>query len=125
MWISRPPRPDLRPFVSLLWAGVPDAVVAPPSPTREHVLPTGAMHLVFRLGDAPLRLFAGPHDRLGTPLGPALIGGARAMYYVREVTSGSGSVGAMLRPGAARYLLGAPADAFRRFEACARPSPTP
>jgi AraC-like DNA-binding protein len=112
MWIYRPPRPDLRPFVSLLWAGTADAAGSSRLPQREHVLPTGAMHLVFRLGDTPLRLFAGAHDRLGTPLGPALIGGARAMYYAREVTLGSGSVGAMLRPGAARSLLGAPADAF-------------
>jgi hypothetical protein len=52
---TRPPKAALRPFVDLLWtadgAGVSYAISG-----RELVLPTGAVHIVFRLGDRPLRV---------------------------------------------------------------------
>jgi AraC-like DNA-binding protein len=80
-----------------------------PATHREHVLPTGGMHLVFRLTEAPLRLFQGEEDRHGRLVGPTVVGGARARYYVRELPQPDGSVGAMLRPGAARWLLAATA----------------
>lgn len=76
---------------------------------REHVLPTGGMHLVFRLVDTPLRLFEDEEERHGRLVGPALVGGARARYYLRELPRSEGSVGAMLRPGAARWLFDATA----------------
>jgi AraC-like DNA-binding protein len=41
-----------------------------------------------------------------------MIGGARSRYYLREMTAPSCSVGAVLRPGAAALLFGAPADEF-------------
>lgn len=40
----------------------------------------------------------------------AIVGGARTTYYIRDVSSPSRSVGAMLRPGAAELLFGVPAD---------------
>jgi AraC-like DNA-binding protein len=70
------------------------------------------MHIVFRLGERPLRLFADGGDAVGEPVGCALIGGARDRPYLRDVSMPSQSVGALLRPGAAASLLGAPAAAF-------------
>lgn len=105
--LLREPVPALRPFVSQLWSSTPKERSAMVAGVREHVLPTGAMHLVFRLDDAPLRLYAGPADRAGWPVGTALVGGARATYYVRDISAPSASVGAMLCPGASRALFGA------------------
>ncbi len=79
-------------------------------PGREHVLPTGRMHLVVRLGDDPLRVFDTSDDRHGRIVGNAIVGGARAGYYAREVGGAVRSVGAMLLPGAAFALFGARAD---------------
>ena len=45
---------------------------------REHVVPTGGMHLVFRLSDDPLRLFDDEHDREGRTVSTMVVGGARA-----------------------------------------------
>jgi AraC-like DNA-binding protein len=110
MLITRLPRPSLRPFVKMLWATehtngqrcVPGA--------REHVLPTGSMHFVFRLSDPPLRLFAGVEDTCGHTLGHAVVGGARSTFYVRDISTPSCSVGAQLYPGVAEILFGATAD---------------
>lgn len=106
--ISRPPRPELRPFVALVWAQ-DGAARRPAGSLREHVLPGGGMHLVFRLSQAPLRLFDGVHDDTGHAVGHALVGGARTAFYVRDISSPSASVGALLRPGAAQALFGMPA----------------
>lgn len=79
---------------------------------REHVLPTGSMHLVFRLDNAPLRLFNDLDDVCGYTVGHAVVGGARSTFYVRDVSMPSCSVGAQLHPGAAQLLFGASADEF-------------
>ena len=92
----------------MLWA-VDEPVGTVRADRREHVLPTGHMHLVIRLRQDPLRIFAGPHDRVGTLAGHALIGGARDTFYSREVSGPQCSVGAQLRPGGAEALLGIPA----------------
>src|SRR5215831_15168728 len=105
MRLIRIPAPPLRPFVKLLWASVETAGGA----EREHVLPTGGMHLVFRLSDHPLRLFAGPDDETGRIFDLAVVGGARATFYIRDVAHPLDSVGAELHPGAADVLLGTPA----------------
>jgi AraC-like DNA-binding protein len=80
------------------------------SGAREHVLPTGSMHLVFRLTDEPLRLFDDAENARARVIGRAVVGGARSSYYVRDISAPSCSVGAMLRPGAARALFGATAE---------------
>ncbi len=89
----------------MLWAinetGGPSASI------REHVVPTGAMHLVFRLTDDPLRLFDGENDHHGHAVSTAVVGGARARFYIRDVSKPLCSVGALLRPGAAAVLFGA------------------
>jgi AraC-like DNA-binding protein len=68
------------------------------------------MHLVFRLTDDPLRLFEDSEDTTGRKAGQALVGGARASFYIREASGPLCSVGAQLRPGAAQALFGVPAD---------------
>lgn len=104
--IRRLPSPPLRPFVSLLWASSDADQVAPPTVERERVLPTGSMHLVFRLSAEPLRLFDDANAGVGYDAGHAIVGGARFSCYVRGVATGSRSVGAMLRPGASLPLFG-------------------
>jgi AraC-like DNA-binding protein len=112
MLLTRAPSPSLRPFVRTLWAAEP----CPVDPdtgrvaVREHVLPTGDMHLVFRLSGPPLRLFAGTADSAGYTVGYAIVGGARSAFYARDVSVATRSVGVQLRPGASRALFGMPAD---------------
>src|SRR5262245_44583649 len=106
MRLVRFPGPPLRPFVRRLW--VSDDVTT--GAAREHVLPSGAMHVVFRLSDHPLRLFDGTADRVGRVVGLAVVGGARSTFYARDVSQPMRSVGAELLPGAAQVLLGMPAD---------------
>ncbi|ABC82253.1 helix-turn-helix transcriptional regulator [Anaeromyxobacter dehalogenans] len=103
--IQRLPIPALRPFVARLWASE-DADAAGDA-GRERLLPTGAMHLAVRAAGAPVRVYDGPDDAAGKAVGLAVVGGARAAPYLRDRSPGARSVGAMLRPGAARLLFGA------------------
>jgi len=112
MQLTRPPAPHLQPFVRQLWASVPNGTPAERPGAREHVLPTGGMHLVFRLSGPPLKLFGHTGDAQGQTVGYAIVGGARAAFYLRDVSVATCSVGAQLQPGAARALLGAPEDAL-------------
>ncbi len=106
--LRRPPDPRLRAWVREVWSHSScDEVGAP----REHVLPTGAMHLAIRLHAPPLRLWLPTATTLQT-YAHAVVGGPRASYYARELTSAADSVGAVLRPGAAQILLGVPAVAL-------------
>jgi AraC-like DNA-binding protein len=109
--VNRLPRAALRPFVERLWA-LAETVEAATHPRRrrEHVIPTGGMHLVFRLSDDPLRLFSDEHDREGCVVSTMVVGGARAQFYIRDVSKPLCSVGALLRPGAAEVLFGVHAD---------------
>lgn len=109
MVITRAPCPALKPYVQQLWA----ATSSPGTDVvREHVLPTGSMHLAFRLGGPALCVYSSPADREGTTLGHAVVGGARDRFHVRSVGGNGASVGALLAPGSALSLLGAPADAL-------------
>ena len=109
MMLRRLPGPRLRPFIKILWASDPTAASLPVRADRERVLPTGDMHLVFRLSDHPLRLFNEITDPLGYRVGYTIVGGARAAFYVREISGPVCSVGAQLHPGTAELLFGAPA----------------
>jgi AraC-like DNA-binding protein len=108
--LTRAPGPGLLPFVDTLWAVESRGDTTPAPPRREHVLPTGQMHLVFRLAGGPLRIFHDGSGREGRPVGRGVVGGARSAYYVREFSNPSSSVGAQLRPGAAEALFGVTAD---------------
>ncbi len=104
--MKRLPRSALRPFVEAVWGTDESGDARPPAPCREHVIPTGGMHLVFRLSDDPLRLFNDPSDREGHVVSTAVVGGARARFYIRDVSKPLCSIGAQLRPGAAQVLFG-------------------
>jgi AraC-like DNA-binding protein len=113
MLIQRLPIASLRPFVSRVWASENSVnPVEYAQPAREHVLPTGQMHLVFRMTDDPLRIFPSSDDRPSQSLGGAVVGGVRSRFYVRELTAPSCSVGMVLRPGAAAILFGTTAGAL-------------
>ncbi|MGN6104596.1 MAG: helix-turn-helix domain-containing protein [Kofleriaceae bacterium] len=114
MVLSRPPRGPLRPFIERLWLS--DEAVGgaggAPRVQRERVLPSGAMHVVVRLTDHPLRLFEGEASSEATEIGCSIIGGARSSYYVRDISQPARAVGAMLYPGASLPLLGISAEAL-------------
>jgi AraC-like DNA-binding protein len=110
MVLRRVPRPALRHIVEALWAVDETSETRPAAVRREHVLPTGQMHLVYRLSDDPLRLFASVSDTSGHTVSEGVVGGARDAFYIREVSQPLRSVGAQLRPGAAEALFGVPAD---------------
>lgn len=97
------PRPALRPFIGQLWASTS---TAQPASTREHVLPTGQMHMVFRLAGPALRVYADADDVLGSSIAVPVLGGARSSFYVKEVAGPVVSVGVQLLPGAAFALFG-------------------
>jgi len=106
--ISRPPHPILHPFVELLWASTPEAVVT----ERERMLPSVSAHLVIRLGGKPLRLFAGDTDEIGNVVSHSIVGGVRDAAYLKDSSDPAPTVGAVFRPGAAGAFLGAPTGSF-------------
>ncbi len=108
--MQRAPHPLLARFIKTAWAGLPATVEAKAALAREHVLPTGLMHLVFRLSGPAVRIFDSATDGEGRQLGHTLVGGPRAGFYAKDVTAPSPSVGVQLLPGAAQALLGLPAD---------------
>lgn len=111
--VHRPPVSALRGLVASVWAQDPGpSASAARRPVLEHVLPTGATHIAVRIGGEPLRIFDDAADRRGHRLGHAVVGGARTAYHLRDISQPSVSVGAVLRPGAAAVLLGAPESAL-------------
>lgn len=108
--VSRAPRTGLSCFVDRIWAARPDAQAQAQEQARELVLPTGSVHVVFRLSREPLRIYAGFDDAVGFPAGWAVVGGIRLQSYLRDVSRPSATVGALLKPGAAPFVLGVPAD---------------
>ncbi|QBK06564.1 AraC family transcriptional regulator [Hylemonella gracilis] len=95
-----------------MWAHDPSPGAPSLPGAREHVLPTGATHIALRIDGPPLHIFKHADDLHGQGLGHAVVGGARTVYHLRDVSQPSASVGAMLRPGAARVLLGVPESAL-------------
>lgn len=106
----RPAHPALTPFVHRLWSHPAAATAGGASAAgREHVLPSGYLHLVIRLDGPPLRRV----DPLSGDLieyGPAVVAGIRDRFYAKQVGDPSSSVGVQLRAGAARALFGVAAD---------------
>jgi len=110
MSLCRPPIPALRPFVDSVWYSPAANPVA--GTARERVLPSGSMHIAVRLDDVPLQLFDGDADAPGRDCGVAVVGGARAGFYIKVSGAPHCTIGAQLRPGAARALFGDSAAAF-------------
>lgn len=106
MSLQRLPSPALRPFVAQLWASKDPDPARCDTPWREHALPSGAMHLVIRLSDDPLRIADAWSGEGAQPVASSLVGGMRSCFYLRELQAPSCSVGAVLRPGAAECLFG-------------------
>lgn len=105
MQVKRDPAPALRPFIRTLWVlDTRDLAVG----GRERVLPTGSMHLAFRLAGVPLTLFDDPSSEAGETIGLEIVGGPRSAPYVRALAPGR-SVGVQFEPGAASLLFGMPA----------------
>jgi AraC-like DNA-binding protein len=106
MRVCRPPAHPLRPYVRVLWAHLSAGAQ---QPWREHVLPTGCMHLALRWGGPPLRLFtaSGAIDA-----GFAVVGGVRFGHYAKLAGQAGWSVGAQLEPGAAQALFHASAESL-------------
>jgi AraC-like DNA-binding protein len=107
-FLIREPPPALRPFVKTVWVSresEDDVGVG----ARERMLPSGAMHLVIRLSEPPIRLFAGIGDRVGCDLGHAVVGGMRTGFYVRDKARPAHAIGIELRAGMDERLLGASA----------------
>lgn len=102
------PHPSLAGFIKSVWVSVPGDTASTAS--REHILPTGEMHLVFRLSGPKIRIFESRHTADGLSLGHAAVGGARTGFYAKEVADSSDAVGVQLMPGAALTLLGLPAS---------------
>jgi AraC-like DNA-binding protein len=105
--VRRTPCPALRRYVKTLW--VSREQPRPGGATRELVVPSGTIQLVFRLAH-PLRVFDSASDTEGRLVAHALIGGARAQAHIRDISQPIYSVGAQLMPGAGPVLLGLPAD---------------
>lgn len=110
MGLILPPLPALRPYVESVWASGQDRSVAS---GREHALPSGRMHLAIRLDGVPVRLFSGVDDLTGETIGDAVVAGARAGYYIKDVSLPTRSIGVQLRPGAASALFGISAAALQ------------
>ncbi len=110
MLICRDPAPALRPFVTTLWASEQQTDSEVPASGRELMLPTGLMHVAFRLSDSAFRVLDNLDDLAGRPMGHAIVAGARTTFVIRDVSQPARSVGAQLRPGAAQLLFGVPAD---------------
>ena len=71
MRLIRAPQPSLLPFVKTVWL-VDNTSAQNPSVEREHVLPCGEMHLVFRLSEHSVRLFSDALDAVGQQWAPQL-----------------------------------------------------
>jgi AraC-like DNA-binding protein len=69
------------------------------------------MHLVFRLSNERLRVMDPAYRREQT-FGPAVVGGARSTYYIKDISVPTHSVGVELLPGACQFLFGASAAEF-------------
>lgn len=71
-------------------------------------MPSGAPHIVLRLGGAPVRILTGLNEMRGLAIARAVVGGPRAGAYAKLVGEDGPSVGVVLRPGAAQIVLGLP-----------------
>lgn len=93
--------------MKLLWLSEADGTALGGPSSREHVVPTGTMHIVLRLCDTSVRLW----NERGEPLdiGRAVIGGVRSTYYVKDAVPAR-TIGAQLQAAAALPLVGVPAS---------------
>jgi AraC-like DNA-binding protein len=108
--IKRLPAPALRPFIKLLWASDGKETRKAIEANRERLLPTGSMHLVFRLSDSPIRIFDSVEDYEGHTFRFGVVAGLRSGFYVKDIPGPVRTVGALLQPGVAKLLFGVSAE---------------
>jgi AraC-like DNA-binding protein len=108
--VNRVPSPPLRPFIKLLWASDEKRPHGLVQVKRERLLPSGGMHLVFRLSEDPIRIFDSVEDYSGHSFNRGVVGGIRAGFYVKEISKSARTVGAMVQPGVSEFLFGVKAD---------------
>jgi AraC-like DNA-binding protein len=108
MIIQREPSGALRPFAKLLWASDEPESTVPAN--RERMIPTGSMHVVYRLSDNPIRIFDSMMDDRGQELGFGVVAGLRSRFYIKDICRPVRTVGALLRPGLAGSLFGVSAQ---------------
>lgn len=100
---SKSPSPRLRPFIKELWTA---ESLPGTAGSREHVLPTGQMHLVFRVSGSPLHLYRDRDDASGSIVNEPVVGGPRSSFYIKDTSDRAVTVGVQLLPGAALSLFG-------------------
>jgi AraC-like DNA-binding protein len=105
---SAAPSPDLATLVACVQTGV--ETIAPDAALHERVLPDGAVHLTFNLGDAAVVIEGAP-GHLGSGGGAEAFGPTCAPTVIR-MAGRVDAVGVQLRPGGALALLGVPAAAL-------------
>jgi|GEM_PF-267575 len=101
----------LRPWVENLWAVPPrsadgEAQATPGARSREWVMPAGRAHVVIRLGGEPLGLYQDLEQAQPQWLSDAVLAGPYDRAYLKDTSRMSGSVGALLLPGALHALFG-------------------
>ena len=110
MIIKRWPREALFPFIRLLWASDDATFEASKSSERERMIPTGSMHVVYRLSENPIRIFESIDDKHGHAFSFGVVSGLRSRFYIKDVARPVRTVGAILQPGVSRFLFGIPAQ---------------
>lgn len=100
--MERAPHPSLVSLVRSVWLSEPYVQRGTAATVRERMMPTGEMHLVFRLDGPSIRVARHAVGATSDDLGHAVVNGARSAAYGKEVSEGSVYIGVQLRPGAAR-----------------------
>jgi AraC-like DNA-binding protein len=108
--IRRLPTPTLRPFIKFLWASDEKETPKAIEKNRERLLPTGSMHLIFRLTESPIRIFDSIEDYVGHNFRFGVVAGMRSGFYVKDIPGPVRTVGALLEPGVAKLLFGVSAE---------------
>jgi AraC-like DNA-binding protein len=101
-----PPALSLRPWVESLWAAPARVPGEQRGRTREWVMPDGRAHLAIRLGGQPLGLYHDLDDTQPHWVSDAVLAGPHDRAYLKDTGQMTGSVGALLRPGALHALFG-------------------
>jgi AraC-like DNA-binding protein len=74
------------------------------------MIPSGSMHLVFRLSEQPICIFKALEDIQGEVFPNGAVAGMRSAYYIKDVAHNACTIGVGLRPGACQALFGVPAN---------------
>jgi AraC-like DNA-binding protein len=103
------PRPELRPFVDLIWQY--DGLIQ--SHELERVLPTGTMQIIINLAeDASRKYDASDPEQIEEHSG-AIVSGPHGRFFLIDTAEQASVVGISFTPGGAAPFLGMPASELR------------